>query len=282
MAGAVDYWCNLFTPEAVERNFLQASEVAEVVRWWGMEKRIVGRSVTEFVSHMDGAGVDAVLIPAARMASYRTGELIWNVKEEDVVAVAEEAAGRIYGLVGIDPRDIASGVRHFKNWISEGHFVGAHLHTYGFGLPIDHARYYPYYAACVEADVPLVVQVGHSAERMPSAAGRPILLDQIALDFPDLVIVAAHTGWPWVTELIALAWKHPNIYIGTSAHHPRYWGSELVSFANTRGVGKVVFGTDYPVIDFEAALSAIDDLEMRPDARDQLVSGVARKLFKIH
>jgi hypothetical protein len=116
---------------------------------------------------------------------------------------------------------------------------------------------------------------------MPSALGRPILLDDVALDFPELPIVGAHTGWPWAEELVALAWKHRNVYIGTSAHHPRYWDPALVRFANSRGRGKVLFGTDYPVVDYPDALAAIGELALKEEARELLIGGAARSIFKL-
>jgi len=130
-------------------------------------------------------------------------------------------------------------------------------------------------------EVPVVMQVGHSAERMPSEMGRPIHVDDIALDFPDLTIVGAHTGWPWVEEMIALAWKHRNVYIGTSAHHPKYLDRSLVAFANSRGKGKVMWGTDYPVMDYRDALTAIDGLGLKDDAKALFVGDAARSVFKL-
>lgn len=148
-------------------------------------------------------------------------------------------------------------------------------------MQVDHRRYYPFYAKCVELDVPVVMQIGHSAEAMPSETGRPILLDNIALDFPELRIVAAHTGWPWVEELIAMAWKHPNIFIATTAHAPRYWKPELVSFLNTRrGMGKVMYGSDFPVLAWPDSLSQIKQLNLRPEAESQLLEGAARTAFR--
>lgn len=277
--GAIDYWCNLYTPEGVKHTFVDPPEVADVVKWWGLE--FVGMSTEEFVPYMDEAGLDMVLIPSAKMASYETGQLIWNVEEEQVVAVAEAAPGRVKGLFGIDPREGMGGVRRLEEWVGTGHFVGAHLHSYGFGLPVNHRRFYPFYAKCAELGVPVVMQVGHSAERMPSKMGRPILLDDIALDFPELTIVGAHTGWPWVEELIALAWKHRNVYIGTSAHHPKYWDPGLIRFANSRGKGKVLFGTDYPVMDHRDALKAVSELPLNDDARELVIGAAARAVFHL-
>ncbi|MGI5131025.1 amidohydrolase family protein [Pseudonocardia sp. CA-107938] len=275
--GAIDYWCNLFTPEGIKHTFEEPAEVADVVKWWGLQ--FTGKSVAEFTRDLDDADVDVVLIPSAKMASFETSQLIWDVPEEDVVAVAEAVPGRIKGLFGINPREGMRGVRRLEQWVRTGHFVGAHLHAYGFGLPINHRRFYPFYAKCVELGVPVVMQVGHSAERMPSEMGRPIHIDDIALDFPELTIVAAHTGWPWVEELLAMAWKHRNVYVGTSAHHPRYWDPSMVRFANSRGKGKVLFGTDYPVMGHHDALTAIAQLPLKDEARELVVGGAARAVF---
>jgi predicted TIM-barrel fold metal-dependent hydrolase len=246
-----------------------------------MEDRIVGLSAGDFVATMDAANVEAVLIPSAKMNSWRTQRLLWDVPETEVQALADAAPGRVFGLVGIDPREGLSGVRKLEQWVRNGAFVGAHLHTYGFGLAVNDRRYYPFYAKCAELGVPVVVQVGHSAEQMPSALGRPLLLDDVALEIPELTIVAAHTGWPWVEELVALAWKHRNVYIGTSAHFPKYWDPALVTFANGRGRGKVLFGTDYPVMRHAEAIAAIHKLDLREDARDELLSGVAKRIFRL-
>jgi predicted TIM-barrel fold metal-dependent hydrolase len=276
----VDIWCNVFTERGIDSLFRSPAEVAEVVGWWGMQDRLRGRPVDEFVKHMDENEVDAVLIPSARMASYATRQLIWNVPDEDVHELTVAAPGRVYGLVGIDPYEGMAGVRRLEHWVNQG-FVGAHLHPYGFGLPVNDRKFYPFYAKCAELGVPVVMQVGHSAERMPSAMGRPILIDDIALDFPELSIVGTHTGWPWVEELVALAWKHPNVYIGTSAHHPRYWDPSLINFAATRGRGKVLFGTDWPVVDYPDARTAIDAFTMKDEARSLLLGDAAKKLFRL-
>jgi predicted TIM-barrel fold metal-dependent hydrolase len=103
----------------------------------------------------------------------------------------------------------------------------------------------------------------------------------VALYFPELRIVAAHTGWPWVEELVALAWKHPNVFIGTSAHAPKYWDPALVRFLRSRGQGKVLFGTDYPVLRHAEALAQVDALGLGNEARAWLLRETAGKVFKL-
>jgi predicted TIM-barrel fold metal-dependent hydrolase len=81
--------------------------------------------------------------------------------------------------------------------------------------------------------------------------------------------------------MIALAWKHANVYIGTSAHRPKYLDPALVRFANSRGRGKVLFGTDWPVVDHADALAEIDGLDLRDEARTLFRGDAARKVFKL-
>ena len=81
-------------------------------------------------------------------------------------------------------------------------------------------------------------RMGHTLDMLPIETGRPVHLDKVALYFPDLKIVCTHTAWPWVEEAIALASKHPNVYMGTSAYAPKYWPPELVRFIDSRGRDK--------------------------------------------
>ena len=159
-----------------------------------------------------------------------------------------------------------AGVRHLERAVTEYGFKGAHVHPFGWGLPLNSREWWPFYTKCAELDVPVLFQAGHSAEFMPSACGKPILLDDIAIWFPELDLVGAHTGWPWVEELIAMAWKHPNVYIATSGHAPKYWDPKLVRFLNARnrGIGKVMWGTDYPLIDARREPGQIDQSTSSP------------------
>jgi predicted TIM-barrel fold metal-dependent hydrolase len=117
---------------------------------------------------------------------------------------------------------------------------------------------------------------------MPIDAGRPSHIDEIALYFPELPIVIAHTGWPWVEEAIAVVSKHPNVYLGTSAHSPKYWKPEMVQFLNSRrGRGKVLFGTDYPIVTHAEAIKQIEELGLREESKQALLHDVAAKLFKL-
>ena len=145
--------------------------------------------------------------------------------------------------------------------------------------PPDHAYYFPFYAGCAELGVPVVLSMGHTLDLLPIETGRPVHLDKVALYFPDLKIVCTHTAWPWVEETIALASKHPNVYMGTSAYAPKYWPPELVLFIDTRGRDKVMWGTDYPLIMHARSLAEADALGLREEAKRNLLRENAVRVF---
>lgn len=280
MAGIIDIWHQPYTPDMMKRCYVDDEEQGKVIEWWGLGDRVKGRSPQAFLADMDRHGIDKVLIPSLQIRSFVHQRMQWAFSADEIHAIIKDHPQRLHGLFGINPYSRMAGVRALERAVRELGFVGAHIHPYGFELPIDHRRYYPFYTKCAELGVPVVIQIGHSAEAMPSETGRPILLDTIALDFPELRLIAAHTGWPWVEELIAVAWKHPNVYIATTAHAPRYWKPELVSFLNTaRGMGKVMYGSDYPVLDWPGSLEQIRALGLKPAALGQLLEGAARKAF---
>jgi len=281
MVKAIDYWCNPFTPETIKK-FTQDEEVGHVIKWWNMEDRWKGKNVDEFVGMMDNYGVEIVMIPSLQMRSYQRKVMITDFSIEDIVSITGQKSERLKGLYGINPYEKMDGVRELEKAVTTFGFVGAHLHTYGFEKAINDRDYWPYYAKCMELDVPVVMQVGHSAEAMPSHLARPILLDDIALYFPELKIVGAHTGWPWVEEMIAMAWKHRNVFIGTSMHLARYWDRSLISFLNSRrGIGKVLFGTDYPGLLHNEALSQVKELKLKENAEEHLLRIAALNVFKL-
>lgn len=102
----------------------------------------------------------------------------------------------------------------------------------------------------------------------------------MALDFPDLVIVCGHVGYPWTEEMVAVARKHENVYIDTSAYTTRRLPAELVAFMKTRtGQRKVLFGTNYPMIGHAHALDGLDELRLSDDGRRDYLQANAERVF---
>ena len=280
MTGAIDILCNLFTEESIQKNWYGPEEFQYLIKWWHMEDRVKGIEVDDFVSMMDEAGVSKVLIPAVRMMAEQKNRMIWDITEEEVNAVVQKYPDRFVGIAGYNPYTRLEGVRKVERAVKDWGFRGVYIHTYGFGIPLNHRLYYPLYAKCSELGIAVSMQVGHSAERMPSELGRPIALDDIAIDFPELKIVGAHTGWPWTEEMIALAWKHENVFLGIDAHAPQYLEETLVNFIKSRGKRKVLWGTNFPAVLHKDAVSYIrEHMGLKEDVAQLILHDNAARVY---
>lgn len=276
--GAIDYWCNLFTPEGLKRLYVDPPEFSWPAKQWGMSARLAGRSPEEFMGMMDETGFARVGLPATKVYNWRERHLVWDLGVEDIAPLVDRHPNRFFGLFGINPLSRMKGVRELERAVKEHNFIAAVMHPHGFGFPPNAPEWYPFYAKCAELDIPVFSLVGHAAEEMPSEPGRPLHLEQVALYFPELRIVGV-SGWPWVDEMISMAWKFPNVFYGTSQYAPRHWTPELKAFARGRGRGKVLFGTGFPVLDHAEALQQVDELKLSEEARGLLLHGTAAKVL---
>jgi predicted TIM-barrel fold metal-dependent hydrolase len=241
-----------------------------------------GISVGATIEIMDEAGVELAFLPAIRAGDARLRDS-WAVPYERIADVCAQHPDRFRGLAGADPTAGMAGLRELERGVREHGFVGVHLYPHWFELAPDHARYYPIYAKCCELGVPIMLQVGqclsYGGPRTFPSVGRPIALDRVACDFPELTLIGIHIGYPWAEEMISVAYKHPNVYIGSDAYAPTHWPPEFVRFADSWGQDKVLFGTDFPVIDPRRALREIDQLGLRPEPREKLLRGNAARVF---
>jgi uncharacterized protein len=238
------------------------------------EKGTVGIDIEEMLARMDAAHIEVAFLLATR-----GGE--WEITYRRVYDICERYPDRFRPIAGIDPNRGMAGVKELEIAVTQYGFLGGHIYPHWFGLAPNHALYYPYYAKCAELEVPVQIQVGHSAQRRMPTVARPMLLDEVAIAMPELKLFAIHTGWPWIQEMISVAWKHEHIYIGTDAHAPRYWEQDLVQFINTRGRRKVVFGTDWPIVDFGRARSEIEALQLRAESLPWLLRENCRRLYDL-
>lgn len=283
MKGAIDIVCNLFTPEEVrngqtglDEDFKAQVRMPEEIRG--------GVSVERYLDKMDRAGIERSLLIAVRAGdiNVRGG---FEIPYQRVADVCRAHPARFSGLAGIDPFRGMQGLRDLEHAVKELGFVGAHLYPHWCGLAPDHAKYYPYYAKCCELDIPIMMQVGHNLvysrhRRLPSV-GRPICLDQVAIDFPELRLIGIHIGIPWTDEMISMCWKHQHVYMAGDAYAPKHWPPQFVHYANSYGREKVLFGTDWPVIDPERAVAEIGQLNMRAESERMMMRENALRVFHL-
>jgi uncharacterized protein len=116
---------------------------------------------------------------------------------------------------------------------------------------------------------------------MPSEVGRPIYLDQVAIDFPELVIVGGHIGHPWTDEAVALATKHENVYIDTSAYTAQRYPPALVEYLRAHGRRKVLFGSNWPMIAPAKALEGLPALALDAATQAAFLGGNAARVYRL-
>lgn len=249
------------------------------------EERVMGGySYPEMLKLMDQAGVERAFLVAAKLG--QPGLVgSWTLPYETVYEAVKQHPDRFYGLAGVDPTEGMAAVRELQRAVEEFGFVGAHGYPHWFELAPDHARWYPIYTKCVELDVPILLQVGQSLIYEPRrplrSVGRPITFDGVACDFPELKLCGIHIGIPWTDEMIAMAWKHPNVYIIADAHAPKHWPEAFVRYIDSYGQDKVMFGTDFPVLPFERMRREVEELGLRPGPKRKFLRDNAVRVFRL-
>ena len=172
-------------------------------------------------------------------------------------------------------------VRDIRHWVEEKQFVGVRVVPWLWNLSPNDRRYYPVYTACVDLGVPFCTQIGHTGPLKSSETGRPIpYLEDVLLEFPELVVVGGHVGFPWINELISLTIKFPNFYVDTSAYALHRLPRDFVNFMQGIGSERVMFGTNWPMLSPSKCLAGLDQLGLSDAGRDAFLSGTAERVFK--
>lgn len=264
----VDAWMQHPTPRLLAHPMFESLR-----RWMGVET-IPEVPLSATLASMDAAGVDHAVITAWVGPE---GALIDN---DEVAGWCRAHPDRLTGLASVDLSRPMEAVRELRRAVEVLGLRGLRILPWWWGLPPDDRRYYPLYAACVDLGIPFCLQVGHAGPLRASEPGRPIpYLDHVALEFPELTIVAGHLGYPWTDEMIALATKYPNVYIDTSAYKPSRYPASFRSWLAGRGWKKTLFGSNYPMIQPAACLAQVEGLGLDEEQRARFLAGNARAVF---
>lgn len=232
-------------------------------------------------------GADDVLALLKRQGAGKVIASAWwgprgpMISNDSVAAVVRSHPDTVLGIASVDLLRPMEAVRELRRAVRELGLKGLRVLPWLWGLPPDDRRYYPLYAECIELNIPFCLQVGHAGPMCPSEPGRPIpYLDHVAHEFPELVIVGGHIGFPWVAEMISLAMKYPNVYIDSSAYKASRYPRDFVEYLRGPGRRKVLFGTNYPMLDLAECLAGLDELGLDADARALFLGGNAARVFR--
>jgi hypothetical protein len=277
---AVDFMYYVATPEFITK-WNDAKKGELICR---MERAIGSlpsfESIDAMVRKMDEANVERVFITQTKMWSYWNKWMYMDTTLEEVAQYTRRYPDRFVGLAGYNPFRIKDSLREVEVAVRELGFKGVYVHIYGFDIPLHDPKMYPLYAKCVELDVPVSMQVGHVLEAMPSEHARPMCLDRIACDFPDLKMIGAHTGWPWVDELISVCYKWDHVWFGIDAWMPKYLKPEIIQYIGSRmGQDRCLWGTNG--LPWKESLDQVEALGLKAEAKRKLLRDNAVELFKL-
>lgn len=263
----VDAWAQHPTERFMAQPWLET-----LLRWTGGSR--VPPTPEQTLAAMDEASVDVALLSAW------CGPQGWLVTHDEVAEMVARAPDRLRGVASVDLSRPMQAVREVRRAVEELGFVAVRVVPWLWDLPPDDRRYYPVYAACVEAGVPFCTQVGHTGPLCPSEPGRPIpYLDHVLLEFPELVVVGGHVGFPWIDEVVSLADKYPNLHLDTSAYTVHRLPPAFVEWMRGRGRERVLFGTNWPMLAPARCLARLDALDLDDEARALFLGGNARRVF---
>lgn len=185
------------------------------------------------------------------------------------------------GFYGIDPHPGMKSLRAFRRAVRENGVSGGSIDPGMARLPADDARYYPFYAACCEEDIPMAVTTGASSG-MPGVIldhMDPRRIDKVAADFPELRLIVSHGGYPWITEAVTVAARHANVYLDFSASWRMPQAELYVQAANGPLLDKMLFASAHPFDPIAGTLAFYAGLPFTDEARRHVMHDNAVRLL---
>lgn len=243
----------------------------------GLLRAIGEGGAPSMIEMMDAAGIDAAIIHS------------YDTLDHQIVANAQNSSGgRLAGVAGCSPKTGMSAVRNLDLAVRELGLKAASIAPYANGLHADDRLYYPIYSKCCELGVPIVIHTSTNLlAGVRNDCGHPSYLDQVAVDFPELTIIAHHAGWPWVLEMVSVALRHPNMYISPAGMRPRHFSKEgggwlpLIQFGDTVLRDRIMWGSNWPMLPIRRSLDEVRALPLRPESLAAWLGGNAARVFNL-
>ncbi|MFD9737060.1 amidohydrolase family protein [Umezawaea sp. NPDC059074] len=201
------------------------------------------------------------------------------ISNEWIAATAAEHSDVLIPFASVDPAKGQAGARLFRSLVERDGMRGIKFHPSLQGFAPNDRSAYPLLEVAAELGVPALFHTGQTGigAGLPGGGGvrlglsNPMLVDDVAVDFPDLTIILAHPSFPWQDEALAVATHKPDVYIDLSGWSPKYFPPLLVRYANTLLQDKVLFGSDYPVITPDRWLADFAGVEVKEHVRPKIL-----------
>jgi len=206
-----------------------------------------------------------------------------SLSNEEIAAVAAEHPDVLIPFASIDPNRGVAGIRAARRLVEEHGVRGFKFHPSMQVFEPNDRRHYPLWEEIESLGVPALFHTGQTGIGSGLPGGRgiklrysdPMLLDDVAADFPGLTIIMAHPSVPWQDAAISVAQHKANVYIDLSGWSPKYFPPQLVRAANTQLRTKVLFGSDFPMITPDRWMADFEALEIRDEVKPLIMKANA-------
>jgi len=234
-------------------------------------------SMPMLLAEMKAAGVVYGVITA------RNSGFLGSVTNEDVGAIVKEHPGLFCGIAAIDPTQRKRAIETIDQAMAAG-FLGVTIEPGAYPVPIyaDDRNLYPIYAHLEDRDIPAVIMTGGNAGPDLSYSN-PIQLDRVAADFPGLRIVVSHGNWPWVSEILHVAFRRANVYLSPDMYLYNMPGmDDYLKAANGFLADRFIYASAYPLTPLEAYAAWFRKLPLSPENMQKCVYGNAARLLGVN
>ncbi len=278
-----------FHPFCKEATWPDLSKVATAM--WGTDSEKINQflpllegfayntSITDYIAMMDEYDIDkAVAVSFNVQTAY--GVII--VTNDDLKNMVDLYPNRLIGFAGVDV-PAADAIKQLEYAIESLELEGVKLVPPVQKFDITDSKYTPFFRKLSEYSIPLWTHTGHQVSTVGSIAkfGHPQLIDELALKFPDLVIIMGHMGIPWFWDAFSVALRHPNVYVDISAHSHFYTYFPFDLFTAYDIEDKVLFASDHPLSPWPQHIPAVKALTISKTFREKIMGENAAKILQI-
>ena len=242
------------------------------------------KTETEVVEEFEKAGVEAILVALDLETTIGTPAC----SNDFVAAMQRRHPERIIqSWAAVDPFKGEAALKEAERAMGELGMLGFHFHPIIGHFAVNDRSLYPLMEVINTLAAPVMIDVGTTGmgAGMPGGMGaklrhaHPSAIDELAADFPNLKIIAAHPGWPWIEEMTAVALHKGNVFWELSGWSPKYFPAQLKSDIRGRLREKILFGSDYPSIPYDRLLREWDELGFADEVRERIFYGNAERVL---
>lgn len=265
---SIDPWINVNMGDVADLPYMQAVK-RDYFR--GDDSFFRNMDPEELIAEMDRHNVEKALV------TYSLED-----PREWILSFAERYPERLFLAVVPDLQRGMEALWDLENLARDYPVALARIAPFQSNIAPNEPIYYPFYAKCIEMDLPVGINTGICGPPLPSECQNPMHLDKVCHHFPELKLIMQHGADPWWDFAIRLMIKYPNLYMMTSAYAPRYFPPSLLHFMKTRGRKKVMFASDHPVLSIERCVSEAHELDFDEKLLDDFLYNTAERVLFGH